>query len=154
MPSRRGPRFRRVAALRSMGLAGLALQLALGISASDAQQPRRPLGSADVEFSQAPNAANALGTLASGTPRDAVRIINTGNATLAISYWDGQSNWHDVTIASTSYGDVKCASCKDKIDILYNDGRSQKALRAILGSAYQLYWSREKQAWDLAILSR
>jgi hypothetical protein len=140
-----------------MGRAILMLQFALVISTADAQQPRRPVGSdaaqTEGEFSQAPNAANALGALVKGTPRDAVRVINTGNSRTAISYWDG-SDWRDITIASTTHQDLRCEACRDKIDILFNDGRSQKALRAVVGSAYQLFWSNDRQAWDFAILSR
>jgi hypothetical protein len=137
-----------------------AFGLWLGPVMATAQTVRPPLASgsntlSDRDLSQAPKELlGPLRTIVESTPSDAVRILNIGNTKLTISYWDGTGNWHDIPISSAGYEDIRCAACKENINVVFNNGRAEKAARTAIGNAYQLYWSNDQQAWDIIAARR
>lgn len=111
---------------------------------------RVPVTSSERELSQAPKELGGFRSIAEGTPKDGVRILNIGNTKLTISYWDGIGNWHDLAISPAGYEDLRCPACKENINVVFNTGRADKAARTVVGNAYQLYWSNERQSWDIS----
>jgi hypothetical protein len=133
----------------------------LSMTIAAAQQPtvRPPLGQSPQGGRESHQVPKELGaawwrSIAQATPGHSARFINLGNSRLTLSYWDAAGKWHDISVASGSFGDVKCEKCGSTINIVYNNGRNDKATRATVGRAYGIFWSTDQQVWDLAELER
>ena len=133
----------------------------LSVTVVDAQQPtvRPPLGPSPqggTEFQQIPKERGAVWwrSIAQATPSNAVRFINLGSSRLALSYWDAAGKWHDIAVSSGSFEDVKCEKCGSTINIIYNNGKNDRATRTTVGRAYGIFWSTDQQVWDLGELER
>jgi len=132
--------------------------LLLGSTIASAQNPRPPLASGgaqvDRDMAQAPKELGTLAAIVGGTPNDAARVVNVGNSKLALSFWDAKGKWHDIAISPAGYEDIRCAACEGNINVVFNNGRTEKAARVAIGKTYKLYWSNEQRAWDIDLLDR
>ena len=87
-------------------------------------------------------------------PANGVRIRNVGKYLLSLQWWDeGVSTWRTISIGPGHSFDLICIKCVDSIDVAYNDGRTTKEMKAVIGDVYILRWSLELQAWELTVPS-
>jgi len=76
---------------------------------------------------------------------DKVAISNIGNATLSISYLEG--DWKTVQIPSGQY--VTIPSQSTGLSVSFNDGVETKSLVLNRGTMYALHWNAELNRWDI-----
>ena len=76
---------------------------------------------------------------------DTVAISNIGNATLSISYLEG--DWKTVQIPSGQY--VSIPSQSTGLTISFNDGVETKSLILNRGTMYALHWNAELKRWAI-----
>jgi hypothetical protein len=76
---------------------------------------------------------------------DKVAISNIGNATLNISYLEG--DWKTVQIPSGQY--VTIPSQSTGLSVSFNDGVETKSLVLNRGTMYALHWNAELNRWAI-----
>lgn len=115
--------------------------------AAEPPVPRQPIGPSMREMLPpaevySPQASPVL-------PPDRIRILNNGDQQLFISYWDGETAWRPIGIASGRSTEIVCSKCAGTIPIAYHNGKEDRRVSAKGGSSYALGWSVQTGVWVL-----
>ena len=77
---------------------------------------------------------------------DAIVIVNRGNATLSLAYYD-KSKWQTIRVSPARNTAITCGPCGDSITLNFHDGREAKNMNLPKGKVYQL--SKQGDRWAL-----
>lgn len=122
--------------------------VAQAASAEDRPAPRPPIGPPQ-SFEMLPLSNDPFSQKGTSIPVDTIRILNSGDQKLNLSYWDGDSAWQPKALEAGIKTDITCAKCAGIVVVVYDDGTTTQRVRLKSGSAYVMGWSVQRRAWLL-----
>jgi hypothetical protein len=129
--------------LRGAAVAITILILISGARADEVPPPRPPIGPSAMR----PPPQEGLDSRP--VAQNQIRIINVTNQQLFMAYWDGASNWKNVSIGSGLATDIQCLQCGDEVTVAFHNGKENVSVKVKMGSVYSLAWSGQQSAWVL-----
>jgi hypothetical protein len=92
-----------------------------------------------------------LSAPAPDVPGNAVILVNFGNSTARLQYWNPtDKNWTPVEIPTRGRITIQCEKCDKQIKASFHDGHDAQTAVLDLGEAYGWYWKGDTQRWAIA----